>query len=152
MIRRITAGFLALFALFILSGCNPKLTVEEYREKLVSCTNKYSSAQMKVAGSLTADEDGYFNGDITEFEENCKDFENAMKQIEEINPPDAYKEQHSRALKALDNEREWLEAVRSFTKAKTPDELKEAMDKIETAANHENSFPRLIFEIVRSIG
>ena len=152
MIRRITSGFVALIALLMLSGCTPRLTVEEYRETLVSCTNEYSAAQMKVASSLVSDSDGYFNGSLEEFEENCKAFENAMKKIEEINPPNEYSKRHSEAVKALDNEREWLEAVRSYTKAKTPEELQKADAEIQRTANYEKSFPTWVFEIVRSIG
>ncbi|MCH5196855.1 MAG: hypothetical protein J1F28_09070 [Oscillospiraceae bacterium] len=152
MIRRITAVFLSLAALLVLSGCTPQLTPEEYREKLMSCTSEYSAAQMEVVNSLTADDDGYFIGNLAVFEEKCKAFESAMKQIEEINPPDAYREKHRQAVKALDNEREWLEAVRSYTQAKTPEELKRCDDEIQRTANYENSFPMQVIQIIRSIG
>ena len=154
MTKRITAVFL-LFIILLISGCgsSPKLTAGEYREELFSRSQELFTAQMKVVSVMMDSEsgEGYFSGDPEEFEESCKEFENAIKRIEKINPPDEYKSRHRQAVKALDNERKWLKAVKSYTKARTPEALEKADAKIQKAANYENSYPSQLIEIIRSL-
>ena len=156
MNKRLTAFLTALIIplTFLLSACGSSaLTREEYRAELVSATQEYAAAQMKVVSVMMDSEsgDGYFTGDEKKFKESCKEFESAMKRIEKINPPDDYKARHKDAVKALGNEREWLKAVKDYTKADTPEKLEKADNAIQKAANYENSFPEQVFEIVKSL-
>ena len=147
MKRCFSAVFLAL-AMLLLSGCG-RLSPEEYRDELRRCWDDYFSAQFDIVTDIQAlDESGTLP---SEFEDHCEAFEKAMKSYEKIKPPNGMDYKHSLLLEALDNEREWLAAVRALTSADTPEEIEQAEQRIMTAASYENSFPQRYLEIFREL-
>ena len=147
MTKRILSIFL-LFAVLLISGCG-RLSAEEYRDELRSCWDDYLSSQLDIVFDIQAlDESGTLPA---EFEEHCEAFEKAMKSYEKIKPPNGMDYKHQLLLDALDNEREWLAAVRALTSANTPEEIEQAEQRIAAAASYENSFPRRYVEIFREL-
>lgn len=146
MIKRITAMIIAvIIPIALLSGCGKSLTVEEYKDELQSKWRDYASAQMAIVSDMQSfDESGTIPA---EFEDHCKSFEQAMKAFEKINPPSDYKEKHKQLVKALDNERDWLAAIRECAAATSPQEIEQAEQKIQAAANYPNSVPKIILEL-----
>ena len=151
MTKRITAVLL-VFAVLLLSGCNNnrRLTPEEYRDELQSCIKDYASVLTKIGlDDIQAfDKSGT---EPSEFEEHCKDFEKAIKNIEKINPPAELVYKHGLLLEAFDIEREWLEAVRELMSTKTPEEKEKALKKIQTVASSENTFMIRYVEILKEL-
>ena len=150
MTKRITTVFL-VFAVLLLSGCGGKrLTAEEYRDELQSCIKDYASVLTKIGldDILAFDKSGT---EPSEFEEHCKDFDKAIKNIEKINPPAELVYKHGLLLDAFDIEREWLEAVRELMSTKTPEEKEQALQKIQTVASSENTFMIRYVEILREL-
>lgn len=147
MRKHIIPIFLVL-AIMLLSGCG-RLSAEEYKDALNAQWSDYVSAQIDIVGDIRAlDESGTLP---SEFEEHCKAFEQAMKGFEKIKPPNGMDYKHELLLEALDNEREWLSAVRALTSADTPEEIEQAEQRIITAANYENSFPQRFMEVIKEL-
>lgn len=147
--RKCIVSVFLMIAVLLLSGCGGRLSAEEYRDALKSQWNEYVSAQMDIVGDIQAlDEDGTL---FAEFEEHCKGFEKAMDGFGKIQPPNGMDYRHDLLLEALDNEREWLSAVRALTAADTPEEIERAEQRIITAANYENSFPKRYMETLKAI-
>lgn len=147
MKKCLTAVFLML-AMLLLSGCG-RLSAEDYRDELKERWKDYLSAQLDIVHDIqTLDESGTLP---PEFEEHCKSFEKAMKSFEMIKPPNGMDYEHSLLLEALENEREWLAAVRALTSANTPEEIEQAEQRIMTAASYENSFPQRYLEVIRAL-
>ena len=147
MRKYIAAMFLTL-AMLLLSGCG-RLTPEEYRDALKDQWKVYLPAQMAIVNDIVAlDENGALP---VEFEEHCKSFEKAMKDFEKIKPPSDIEYKHTLLLESLDNERDWLAAVRELTSAETPEQIKAAEDKIQTAANYPNSFPDRFIDLLSEL-
>ena len=147
MTKRITAFFL-LLAVLLISGCG-RLSAEEYRDELKERWKDYLSAQLDIVRDIQTLDEGV--GLPSEFEEHCKSFEKAMKSFEKIKPPNGMDYEHSMLLEALENEREWLAAVRALTSANTPEEIEQAEQRIMTAASYENSFPQRYLEVIREL-
>lgn len=148
MTKRITAIFLAV-AVLLLSGCSKRLSQEEYRDRLMDDWSDYLSAQMDIVKDLmTLDESGSLP---SEFEDHCKAFEKAMKAFDKIKPPADMVYRHDLLLEALDNEREWLAAVRALTSADTPSEIEQAEQRIHDTANYPNSFPKQFGELITEL-
>lgn len=147
MRKHIASVFLVL-AVLLLSGCG-RLSPEEYRAELMSRWKTYLSAQQTIIYDMIAlDENGTLDPD---FDGHCKAFERAMDSFGKIKPPNGMDYQHDLLLEALDNEREWLSAIRALTSADTPEEIERAEQRIVAAANHENSFPQRFMEMIREL-
>lgn len=147
MRKHIASVFLVL-AVLLLSGCG-RLSPEEYRAELMSRWKTYLSAQQTIVYDMIAlDENGTLDPD---FDGHCKAFERAMDSFGKIKPPNGMDYQHDHLLEALDNEREWLAAVRDRINAKTAEEIDDAEQRITAAAHYENSFPWLFMEIISEL-
>lgn len=147
MRKRIDALFLAITVL-LLSGCG-RLTPEGYRDALKDQWKSYLSAQMAIVNDIvTLDESGALPA---EFDEHCESFEKAMDGYEKIKPPSDIQYKHNLLLESLENERGWLAAVRELTSAKTPEEIEQAENKIQAAANYKNSFPEQYIKLISEL-
>lgn len=147
--RKCIVSVFLMIAVLLLSGCGGRLSAEEYGDALKSQYKIYGSAQMDIVGDIRAlDEGGTLPAG---FEEHCKSFEKAMDGFGKIQPPNGLDYRHDLLLEALDNEREWLSAVRALTAADTPEDIERAEQRIMTAANYENSFPMRLMETLKVI-
>lgn len=141
----------SVFCLLLLSGCK-SLTPQEYRSELSSRFKEYSTAQSTVVKDIMAfDKNNGILENPAEFETHCKEFEDSMKAFDEMKPPSAYKDKHKELVAALDNEREWLSAVRAYIAATTDDEAEQATQRIQAAADYKNSFPEQMMDLILSL-
>lgn len=112
MRKYIAAVFLTL-AMLLLSGCGARMTKLDYYNETWRCWEIYRDTNNELTGGLSTKDALLPNfrlgnaEDIARLEEIISRRDKALKDIEKLNPPKKYKDQHKKLVKGIKAEYKW---------------------------------------------
>lgn len=143
MRKYIAAVFLTL-AMLLLSGCGARMTKLDYYNETLRCWEIYRDTNNELTGGLNAENALLPNfrlgnsEDIARLNEIIDRRDKALKDIEKLNPPKEYKDQHKKLVKGIKAEYKWDKAVLGLTDAKTEADRGKVGEKVTAALDSLN--------------
>lgn len=148
--KKFLSLFLIAVIMLMLSGCGARMTKLDYYNETWRCWEIYRDTNTELTGGLSTKDALLPNfrlgnaEDIARLTEIIDRRDKALKDIEKLNPPKEYKDQHQKLVKGIKAEYKWDKAVLGLADAKTEADRDKVGEKVTAALdslNWEEYFP-----------